>query len=51
MISTYRLDGLEPFIMFGTGAHIGHALMALRFEGELYVVESQDIWFWPIKRI
>ena len=37
--------------MFGTGAHIGHTVMALRFESELYIVESQDSWFWPIKRI
>ena len=51
MVVTYRLDGLEPFIMFGTGSHIGHTVMALRFEGELYIVESQDIWYWPIKRI
>lgn len=35
-----RLDGLDPMIMYGTGSHIGHNVMALRFDGELYVVES-----------
>ena len=46
-----RLDGLDPFISFGIGSHIGHTAMALRFDGELYVVESQDTWFWPTKNI
>jgi hypothetical protein len=23
--------------------------MALRFDGELYIVESQDGWYWPTK--
>ena len=35
-----RLDGLDPMIMYGTGARVGHNVMALRFDGELYVVES-----------
>lgn len=35
-----RLDGLDPLIMYGTGSHAGHSTMALRFDGELYVVES-----------
>lgn len=42
-----RLDGLDPLIMFGTGAHAGHCVMALRFDGELYLVESQAAWYWP----
>lgn len=42
-----RLDGLDPMIMYGTGSRIGHNTMALRFDGELYVVESQDAWYWP----
>ena len=42
-----RLDGLDPIIMYGTGSHIGHSTMALRFDGELYIVESQDAWYWP----
>mmetsp|Transcript_8979 Transcript_8979/g.15194 ORF Transcript_8979/g.15194 Transcript_8979/m.15194 type:complete len:185 (-) Transcript_8979:362-916(-) len=46
-----RLDGLDPMIMFGTGSRSGHSVMALRFEGELYIVESQDAWYWPIHRI
>ena len=36
----FRLDGLDPIVMYGTGSHIGHTTMALRFDGELYVVES-----------
>lgn len=46
-----RLDGLDPLIMYATGSHSGHTTMALRFDGELYVVESQDAWYWPIHRI
>lgn len=42
-----RLDGLDQIIMYGTGAHVGHNTMAMRFDGELYVVESQDAWYWP----
>ena len=34
-------------IMYGTGAKIGHNVMALWFGGALYVVESQDAWYWP----
>jgi hypothetical protein len=42
-----RLDGLDQIIMYGTGAYVGHNTMALRFDGELYIVESQDAWYWP----
>lgn len=42
-----RLDGLDPMIMYGTGSHGAHCVMALRFEGELFIVESQDAWYWP----
>lgn len=44
-----RLDGLDPIIMYGSGSHIGHTVMALRFwdDEELYIVESQDAWYWP----
>jgi len=43
-----RLDGLDPMIMYGTGSHSGHSVMALRFPDEgLYIVESQDGWYWP----
>ena len=51
LITIMRMDGLDQIIMFGTGSHSGHTVMALRFEGELYIVESQDAWYWPIKRI
>jgi len=42
-----RLDGLDPIIMWGSGSLSGHCVMALRFDGELYIVESQDAWYWP----
>ena len=42
-----RLDGLDQIIMYGTGSHSGHSVMALRFDEELYIVESQDSWYWP----
>jgi len=37
--------------MYGTGSHAGHSTMALRFDGELYIVESQDAWYWPTKNL
>lgn len=46
-----RLDGLDPFVMYGSGAHSGHSVTALRFDGELYIIESQDAWYWPVHRI
>lgn len=38
-------------IMWGTGSHSGHSVAALRIDGELYIVESQDAWYWPSHRI
>lgn len=35
-----RLDGLDPIVMWGSGSYAGHCVMALRFNGELYIVES-----------
>lgn len=47
-LSIMRLDGVDPIIMYGSGTHAGHSVMALRFEdGELYIIESQDGWYWP----
>lgn len=47
-LSITRLDGVDPIIMYGSGSHAGHSVMALRFEdGELYIIESQDGWYWP----
>lgn len=46
-LSITRLDGVDPIIMYGSGAHAGHSVMALRFDGELYIIESQDGWYWP----
>lgn len=38
-------------IMYGSGTHAGHSTMALRFDGELYIVESQGGWYWPVHGI
>jgi len=41
--------------MYGTGSHAGHAVTCLWFEEdgkrELYIIESQDGWFWPIHKV
>jgi len=44
-----RMDGLDQIIQIGTGSHSGHSVVALRMDGELYIVESQEAWYWPIK--
>jgi hypothetical protein len=46
-IAIHRYDGLDPLIMFGTGSHTGHSAIAAWIDGELYVLESQDGWYWP----
>lgn len=46
-----RLNGLDPLISYTAGSHIAHTAMAMRFDGELYVIESQDTWFWPTHNI
>mmetsp|Transcript_4433 Transcript_4433/g.6538 ORF Transcript_4433/g.6538 Transcript_4433/m.6538 type:complete len:296 (-) Transcript_4433:154-1041(-) len=50
-----RFDGLDPMIMYGSGSHVGHSVMALWFEEEegreLYIIESQDGWYWPVHRV
>lgn len=42
-----RLDGVDQLIMMGTGSSLGHSTVAVWIDGELYVVESQDGWYWP----
>ena len=42
-----RLDGLDQMIGWGVGSHIGHTAIAMRDQGELYVVEIQSTWYWP----
>ena len=46
-IGISRLDGVDPMIMLGTGSHIGHTCVCAWIDGELYVLESQDGWYWP----
>jgi hypothetical protein len=50
-VAIYRLDGLDPLIMYGTGSHLGHSAVACWIDGELYVIESQDGWYWPKRGI
>lgn len=42
-----RMDGLDPLIMVGSGGHSGHNAVCTWINGELYVLESQDGWYWP----
>ena len=46
-----RFDGVDNLIHMGTGSRSGHNSMALWHEGELYMVESQDGWYWPRRGI
>ena len=46
-IAIIRLDGLDEMIMWGTGGRVGHTCAVLTIDGEKYVVESQDAWYWP----
>jgi len=41
-LGAMRTDGLGTIIQYGTGAHISHNVMALRFDDGLYIVESTD---------
>jgi len=45
-----RFDGLDQIIQYGTGSHSGHSVTAVwdKRDGELYIVESQDSWYWPL---
>jgi hypothetical protein len=47
VLAIFRLDGIDPLIMYGTGATIGHCTMALWFDDELYVIEAQAAPYWP----
>jgi hypothetical protein len=46
-LSVMRLDGVDEIIMYGTGSHSGHSVVALRIDGVLHITESQDGWYWP----
>lgn len=45
-----RFDGLDQIIQWGTGSHSGHSVTAVwdKRDGELYIIESQDSWYWPL---
>ena len=42
-----RMDGLDPMIMIGSGGRTGHTCVCSWMDGELYVLEAQDAWYWP----
>lgn len=46
-----RMDGLDPLIMVGAGGRTGHTAVCSWIDNELYVLESQDGWYWPTKGI
>lgn len=50
-LSIIRFDGVDNIIQYGTGSHSGHTVMALwdrtGDKPQLYIVESQDGWYWP----
>ena len=46
-VAISRMDGLDPLIMVGAGGHLGHTGVCSWIDGELYVLESQDGWYWP----
>lgn len=52
LIAVQRVDGLSSMIMYGTGAHSSHSVVALRHsDGRLYFVESNDAAQWATKRV
>jgi hypothetical protein len=34
--------------LYGSGSHATHSVMALHFDGELYIVESDEAGYWPV---
>ncbi len=48
-----RFDGLDNIIHYGSGSHQGHSVIAIwdrtQEPHQLYIVESQDAWYWPTK--
>jgi hypothetical protein len=50
-IAITRFDGVDNIIHWGAGSHAGHSTMALwdrsQDPAQLYIVESQDGWYWP----
>jgi hypothetical protein len=46
-LSIIRFDGLDNLIHLGTGSRSGHNTIAMWRDNELWVLESQDAWYWP----
>lgn len=35
-----RFDGVDQLIEWGTGSRVGHSVVLLEFDGEMYAIES-----------
>lgn len=50
-LAVIRFDGVDNIIQYGAGSFSGHSVMALWDRSgdkpQLYIVESQDGWYWP----
>lgn len=46
LILAMRMDGMNQFLSFSDGAVNGHTAIALRFDGELYIIELMNTWYW-----
>lgn len=50
-LAIIRFDGVDNIIGYGSGSRVGHSVMALWDREvtppQLYIVESQDGWYWP----
>ena len=42
-----RMNGMDTAIVYASGSHVAHTTIAQRFDGELYVIEAMDVWYWP----
>lgn len=51
VLAIFRLDGVDPLIMYGTGSTIGHCTMTVWFDEELWVIEAMENVFWPKKDV
>ena len=46
-MAIFRMDGIDQLIMLGSGGRSGHSVVCSWIDDELYVIESQDGWYWP----
>ena len=50
-VAVSRMDGIDPMIMIGSGSTIGHSAVCAWINGTLYVLESQDGFYWPYRGV